>query len=73
MGAGEACAAARLRAARVSDNAPGRDAGCQRAVESQSSIELLPSALLLAQVLKLAQAWLTPRRPAPGCLFCPQA
>lgn len=45
---------------RVSDNAPGRDAGCQRAVESQSSAEFFAGALLLAQVLNLAQAWLTP-------------
>lgn len=45
---------------RVFDDATGRYARCQRAMESESSVELFAGALLLAQALSFMQDYLAP-------------
>lgn len=53
MGAGGACSSTVQSSVSVLTDATGRYARCQRAMESESSVELFCGALLLAQALEL--------------------
>lgn len=58
---------------RVFDDATGRYARCQRAMESESSVELFAGALLLAQALSFMQDYVAPLAARHGMFVLPQS